>query len=166
MNIGDTLPNFRVPAVTDGHITALDLSQLRGRWTVLSCTQTFGPVETIFLEGQLKRFESYETTLIGLILNDHPFHSSWIHKLGNIRIPLLADPLRRLSRALRCPRTLPPSVCETLLWDSDSCFRFRLIHDLTLHGMNTLFDLLGTTQRQDLRVRAHETSSCLYPVGY
>lgn len=102
MNIGDTLPNFRVPAIMDGHITALDLSQLRGRWTVLSCIQTFGPVETIFLEGQLERFEAFKTTLVGLILNDHPFHSPWVYRFGRIRLPLLADPLRRLSRALHC----------------------------------------------------------------
>ena len=111
MKIGDKLPNFRVPAITDGNITALDLSQLRGKWTALSCIQTFGPVETILLEGQLERFEFYKTTLIGLILNDHPFHSSWIHKLRNIRRAFG----RVLPPAGRVPLRIPPGALSALL---------------------------------------------------
>jgi len=162
MNIGDTLPAYRVPTLLDGAITISSLRDFKDRWIVLMSVFHFGDVEALFCDRQYQKFQSLQATLLILIQQECPFHQAWHRRVKNVQPPLLADPSRRLSRILGLTLHLPPSRCETLLVDPESRVRFRLIHDLNLRMIKATTQMLETLKHTDGSLPNRET---LEPLG-
>eukprot|EP00877_Chromochloris_zofingiensis_P013911 jgi/Chrzof1/8774/Cz03g24030.t1 len=99
--VGNLAPNFQAPAVVDGEIKNIRLSDYRGKYVVLFFYPkdfTFVcPTEIIAFSDRAKEFEAINTQLIAASTDTEETHLAWIKTprnkggLGYMRIPILAD---------------------------------------------------------------------------
>ena len=149
MNIGDPVPQTRVPALIQGQLCRFTLSQTVGTRMVICCVSSITEVELLLLNSQIHRFDQCQTSLLALATEDFPFSCPWSLDPKTIRIPLLADPLKRLSRRLGLSRSISSPRCESLLFNKNSRLEFRLIHDLNIRGLAMLLEIFDLKRRQD-----------------
>ena len=161
MNIGDPFPTYRVPALIKGQLCSFTLSQMHGRRMFVCCISPLTELEFLLVNSQTRRFEEYDTTLLLLVSNDFPFSPSWGLAPKTLHIPLLADPLRRLSRRLGFSRSISSPRCESLLFDRKGRLEFRLIHDLNFRGLTMLLEILGMKRQQDIQSEPQKVSPML-----
>ncbi len=141
MKIGMKAPTVRMPCLLNGKLNFLPLSEFQGNTLALCCVSSLTETEAWVLDAQVKRFQECGTVLAVFVSGDFAFETTWICSPYNFCLPLLADPIKRVSRALRLSRSLPPQRCETLFFDDQSRLQFRLIHDLNLRGISTVLDI-------------------------
>lgn len=141
MKIGMKAPTLRIPCLLNGKLTFLPLSEFQGSTLALCCVSSLTETAAWVLDAQVKRFQECGTVLAVFVSDDFAFEPTWIRSLYNFSFPLLADPLKRVSRAMRLSRSLPRQRCETLFFDNQSLLTFRLIHDLNLRGISTVLDI-------------------------
>ena len=144
MEIGMKAPTLRIPCLLNGKLNFLPLSEFHGNTLALCCVSSLTETAVWVLDAQVKRFQECGTVLAVLVSGDFAFEPNWIRSSYNFWPPLLADPLKRVSRVLRLSRSLPPQQCETLFFDDHSRLTFRLIHDLNLRGISTILDIAGS----------------------
>ena len=79
--IGELAPHFRGPAVIDGEITTIDLTQYNGKWVVLFFYPkdfTFVcPTEIIAFSDRVNEFEALNTQLIACSTDTEECHLAW-----------------------------------------------------------------------------------------
>jgi hypothetical protein len=152
--IGRSLRSLRVPALLQGEMTSLDFPPLGGRWSALCVPPTLGLIESVFLDLQTQVFEREGTTLFAVAPNEETLHETWCVQFGKLRIPLIADPLRRVRKA--CGLTADESNrCQSVLVDSDGMCRYRLIHDLNGRGMGALLEIVRASRGRPSHRQPH-----------
>ena len=134
-------PTFRIPCLLNGKLNFLPLSEFQGNTLALCCVSALTETEAWVLDAQVKRFRECGAVLAVFVSGDFTFEPTWIRSPYNFCLPLLTDPLKRVSRAMRLSRSLSPQRCETLFFDDQSRLTFRLIHDLNLRGISTVLDI-------------------------
>ncbi len=147
-HIGQKVPPFRTPAFMQGTLTLFDLAGCHTRWLALCGIPNFGLVEANFLDRHHEDFGRESAMLLALCPNAPTFHAPWIRQTPYVRIPMLADPLSRLHRALNIsPKALQGQCCSVLI-DPSGVLKVRLIHDLNGRGINALKEALIANQHQ------------------
>ncbi len=104
-SILDPAPDFKAPAVTGrGDPATVRLSDLRGRWVVLlfyprDFTRVC-PTEVTELSKRMPELQALEADALAISVDDVATHRRWIEEvLGPVRMPLVADEDRAISRA-------------------------------------------------------------------
>jgi len=139
----------RVPAVVEAELAYLDLAQFRDRWVALCFMPHLEPPEATFLGGHAEKFAREHVSLLAIAPDSALFDRQWISRFGNQRLPLLADPLRRLRRRFDVPRN--PIGCQTFVIGPDGLTRCRIAHDLTDWSLRTILELLRASRTQGLQ---------------
>ena len=146
--IGHPVRGIRVPALIQGELTFLDFPPRGGRWSALCFPSTFGLIESVFLDRQTGVFEREDATLFAVIPSEGVLRESWCRQFGKLRIPLLADPLRRLRKVFGLAISDSPTRCQSLLLDPTGVFRFHLTHDLNGRGMGARLEIIKASQQR------------------
>eukprot|EP00878_Enallax_costatus_P000963 GHUV01001095.1.p1 GENE.GHUV01001095.1~~GHUV01001095.1.p1 ORF type:complete len:397 (+),score=108.41 GHUV01001095.1:156-1346(+) len=99
--VGQTAPDFEAPAVIDGEIRNISLSDYRGKYVVLFWYPkdfTFVcPTEIIAFSDRFKEFEKLNCQVIAASTDTEECHLAWIKTprnrggLGYMQIPIVAD---------------------------------------------------------------------------
>lgn len=105
--VGQPAPRFEGPAVVDGEITNIRLSDYRGKYVALFFYPkdfTFVcPTEIIAFSDRAKEFEKLNCQLIAASTDTEETHLAWIRTprnrggLGYMQIPILADTTKEIS---------------------------------------------------------------------
>lgn len=105
--VGEPAPEFVAPAVVDGEIRSIKLSDYRGKYVVLFFYPkdfTFVcPTEIIAFSDRAKEFEALNCQLIAASTDTEECHLAWVKTprskggLGYMQIPLLADTTKEIS---------------------------------------------------------------------
>ncbi len=143
LTIGDTLPPFRLKAVTadsapDRDFDHIDDAQLRGRWTLLFFWPkdfTFVcPTEILGFDALHEEFEKRDCRVLGASTDTDFVHLAWRNSredLKAVRFAWLADSSKSLSSALGI---LEPGEGvarrATFLIDPDGTIRFVYVTDM------------------------------------
>ena len=141
MNIGALTPPWRVPTFVNGTLQFSPLSYFKGQPLVLCCPSLLTAQESILLEGQIACFQDRYTTLAAFVSKHTIQNLPWMKPSSEFRLPLLTDPLNRLSRALGLSRHLTAKRCETLFFSGTGRLMFRLIHDLNVRGFSRVLEV-------------------------
>jgi peroxiredoxin 2/4 len=101
--VGHRAPDFKVPAVVNGVVKDVSLSDSRGKWTVLffyPLDFTFVcPTEITEFSKRVGEFKELNAVVLGASVDSVHSHMAWIKNgLGEIAYPLLSDMTRELSR--------------------------------------------------------------------
>ncbi|GJL61026.1 MAG: hypothetical protein NPIRA03_38830 [Nitrospirales bacterium] len=146
MPVGRPIPRIRVPALTNGNLAILDISQLKGQWVTLCCPSRFDLVEYRFLDIYRKEWEQQGILLVGLVSGTYAFHEPWIQRVTKLGLPLLTDPLRRVSRALKLYKLSELGRCQSLIINPQGIVEYHLIHDLSGRGMKAISEIFQLCQ--------------------
>ena len=102
-------PDFKGSAYWNKKMTEISLKQFHGKWVVLffyPCDFTFVcPTEIIQFSDHAQKFQDVDCQVIGASVDSVFVHREWTLKdrkqggLGEMNIPLLADPTHAISRA-------------------------------------------------------------------
>ncbi|MGE0473873.1 MAG: hypothetical protein AB7P17_09595, partial [Nitrospirales bacterium] len=114
MPIGRPIPRIRVPALTNGKLVILDISQFKGQWVTVCCPSRFGLVECLFLDRYRKEWEQQGALLLGLLSGTYAFHEPWIQQVTRLGFPLLSDPLGRIGRTLKLSKLPDLGRCQSV----------------------------------------------------
>ncbi len=153
MPIGHPLPRLRVPALTEGNVVSLDLSQFKGRWIAICCPSRFGLVESLFLDRCRQELATQEALLLGLVTGPYPFHEPWIQQASQLGLILLSDPLRRISRALKMYTRPDQGRCQSLIVNPRGMVEYHLVHDLNGRGMSAFSKIFQLCKNFQIRLR-------------
>lgn len=121
---GRLIRSIRVPALIQGELTALDFPPLGGRWSALCFPSTFELVESVFLDRQTRVFEREDAALFAVVPSEGTIRESWCRQFGTLRIPLLADPLRRLAKPSVWERLILRPSARACSWIPPVCIAF------------------------------------------
>lgn len=149
IQIGAPSPSFRLPAMVDGQLTFVDLAQFRTPWVVLCFIPRLELVEAVFLDRHVDSFHKQGVSFLAVSPKHEPLHEGWINQFGSFRVPILADPLRRLHRRYRLAAVDTSSRCQTFLIDPEGLLRFHLVHDLNGRGMGAILEIFRANRTQD-----------------
>ncbi len=141
MNIGSFTPPWRVPMFINGTLAFSALSYFKNQPLVLCCPSLLTAQESTLLEAQRNSFHNRNATLAAFISRETTHNLPWNLPPIDFCLPLLTDPLNRLSRALGLARNLVANRCETLFFDGNGKLEFRLIHDLNLSGISRVIEV-------------------------
>lgn len=137
---------IRVPALTNGVLTYFALDQLRDRWTILCSLVSLDLTDVIFLDQQYEIFAESGASFVVLSRQDRPLHHSRVDCLRPLRIPILADPLGRLSRTYSTSTDQRLFRCQTSLLNPQLMLQSQISHDLDAHGIDKILELLAVIQ--------------------
>ncbi|MCA9473553.1 MAG: hypothetical protein MRJ96_02675 [Nitrospirales bacterium] len=141
MKIGTHIPLWRVPILQDGTLSFSSLTSFEGEYFVLCCIQSLTVTQTRLLKSQSDDFLNTHARLIALLNHDRNHEFPWPPPEFSLRLPLLTDPLQRLSRPLGLSQHLSIERCETLIFNQDSRLEFRLIHDFNQSGFTRVLEM-------------------------
>ena len=141
MKIGTQIPTWRVPTFSNGKLSYSSLTEFLGEYLVICCTQSLTASQVWLLESRGKYFRRNHACLVTLATRYMNHELPWSLPRLNLRLPLLTDPLRRLSRSLGLTENIPDERCETLFFNQDGRLEFRLIHDLNQSGLTRVLEI-------------------------
>lgn len=144
MPISQKLPLIRVPALIGGEVVSFHVSQVKNQWTAVCCPARLGLVESMFLDRYHATFLQHNGTLLGLNPRCAPFHLEGILQPRNLKIAMLADPLGRISRALKISDSPGPPRCQSFIINPHGAVACHLAHDLDGRGMGTLLEIFSS----------------------
>jgi peroxiredoxin 2/4 len=100
---GDPLPDFALPAVSDGRVGKVTLSGLNSELIVLFFyPRDFSficPTEVSGFSKAMDQFAAEKTAVLGVSIDSVDSHLRWAIELGGVAFPLLADESGKLARA-------------------------------------------------------------------
>jgi len=100
---GEPIPNFDLPAVTDGRIGRVTLSGIDSELIVLFFyPRDFSficPTEVTGFNKAIDQFAAEKTAVLGVSVDNVDSHRRWAIELGGVTFPLLADEGGKLARA-------------------------------------------------------------------
>ncbi|XP_022651313.1 peroxiredoxin-like isoform X3 [Varroa jacobsoni] len=106
--ISKPAPNFKAPAIVNGEIKEVKLSDYRGKYVVFffyPLDFTFVcPTEIVAFSDRIKEFRSINAEVIACSVDSHFTHLAWTKTarekggLGNVQIPLLSDLSHQISK--------------------------------------------------------------------
>ena len=115
MRIGhSTIPRIRIPSLLKGNIISLDLAGLRGQWGIVCCLPHLEFCDSVFLNQHRRIVLNQGAVLLGMLRRAQPFLDPYLPKAKALAIPLLADPSRRVYRALDCRSVLHQNGARVL----------------------------------------------------
>ena len=110
--VGQQAPAFEGPAVFDGQIKNIQLSDYKGKWKILffyPLDFTFVcPTEITAFSDHIGLFEKLGCQVIGCSVDSQFSHLAWTRQdrkkggLGEIKYPLLADMTKKVARSYGC----------------------------------------------------------------
>ena len=136
--VGRPAPQFRLTAVMNGEPMYLHSTRYHGRWVVLCFPGLLGFVERMVLDRQGHLFARAETALLAVAPDDLLAEDPWARSSGPVSVPLLIDPMKRLSRLYGVRQGAAPSRCHTFVIDPDNTVRFHHVHPITVRSMEAL----------------------------
>jgi len=142
MKIGSPIPAWRVPTFIKGTLTFSSLLHCTTQPLVLCCTPSLTASQAWLLEAHVSEFHSRHAFLATLVSRHMNYDLPWTLPSSNFRLPLLADPLRRVSRSLGLSPNIAPHRCETLFFAQDHRLEFRLLHDLNVKGLSRVLEIV------------------------
>lgn len=149
MKIGhSTIPRMRVPALLKGQMILFDLASLQGQWSIVCCLPPFDFGEAIFLNQYQRTVQKEGVRLLGMLPFVNPLLDPRLPKTKILRIPLLADPLQRLRRALGLTEASSTNRCQSYIVDPNGVIRYHLVHPLNWRGLSFLIEILKYCQTQ------------------
>ncbi|MGE3153330.1 MAG: redoxin domain-containing protein [Nitrospiraceae bacterium] len=138
LRVGQPAPNFRLTAVINGEPVFLHSAHYQGRWVVLCFPGSMGLSERMLLDRQGHLFARAETALLAVAPDELTRDESCAAPSAPISVPLLIDPMRRLSRLYGVRRSATPSRCHTFVIDPDNIVKFHHVHPLTIRSMEAI----------------------------
>jgi len=103
LSVGDSLPDFDLPAADGDAIVNLRRESLKGKWTILFCyPEDFSficPTEVTGFNSHLADARKVGAQIIGFSTDPVNIHMDWIKELG-IKYPLISDEEGKFSIAL------------------------------------------------------------------
>ncbi len=110
--VGQSAPAFEGPAVINGQIKNVQLSDFKGKWKTLffyPLDFTFVcPTEITAFSDNIKLFEDLGCQVIGCSIDSQFSHLAWTQQdrkqggLGEIKYPLLADVTKKIATSYGC----------------------------------------------------------------
>ncbi len=101
--VGDPAPEFDAKGFFQGGVAEYSLPACRGRWLVLffyPADFTFiCPTEVVGFSKLESAFADESANIFGVSVDSLESHRSWAAELGGLKIPLLSDENKTLSRA-------------------------------------------------------------------
>src|SRR5574341_1865159 len=113
--IGRQVGPFRLPGLVHGSLTYIDSRQFRGEWIVLCFLPRVGFLEALILDGHAPAFAREATLPLAVGFDPRAFAGSCSGSMAKLRVPILADPLRRLHRAYGIGGKSAPGRCRSFL---------------------------------------------------
>jgi peroxiredoxin 2/4 len=99
---GDLAPPFDLPCAFDDRISHLNLNGIRSDMVVLFFyPRDFSficPTEVAGFHKAQPAFKAEHTSIVGASVDDPETHRRWIHELGGLSYPLIADENGKLAR--------------------------------------------------------------------
>ena len=141
---------MRVPALLQSKVTYFDLSDLKGKWSMICCLPPFDFGEAVFLNQYHRAVQKERTMLLGMLPFSDPVLDPCLPKAKALRIPLLADPLQRLQRLFGLVGKPFTNSCQSFVVDPTRVIRYHLIHQLNWRGLAFLMEILKHCQDQYL----------------
>ncbi|GJL65092.1 MAG: hypothetical protein NPIRA05_00630 [Nitrospirales bacterium] len=141
MKIGSSIPAWRVPTFTKGTLTFSSLIHSTSQPLVLCCTPSLTASQAWLLETHVTEFHNRHTSLATLVSRYMHYDLPWTLPSSNFSLPLLTDPLGRLSRSLGLSHNLASERCETLFFTEDHRLAFRLVHNLNIKGLLKVLEI-------------------------
>ncbi|GJL64820.1 MAG: hypothetical protein NPIRA04_34740 [Nitrospirales bacterium] len=141
MKIGSPIPTWRVPTFVKGTLTFSSLIHSTSQPLVLCCTPSLTAAQAWLLEAHVTKFHNRHAFLATLVSRYMNHDLPWTLPSSNFHLPLLTDPLRRLSRSLGLSHNLAAPRCETLFFAQDHRLEFRLLHDLNVKGLARVLEV-------------------------
>jgi len=141
MKIGSPIPAWRVPTFIKGTLTFSSLIHCISQPLVLLCTPSLTAAQAWLLEAHVTEFHNRHAFLATLVSRYMNYDLPWALPSSNFRLPLLTDPLRRLSRSLGLSHNPASQRCETLFFAQDHRLEFRLLHDLNVKGLSRVLEV-------------------------
>ncbi len=149
MRIGhSTISRMRVPALVKGNVILLDLGNLQGKWGIVCCLPPFDFGEAVLLNQYYRTVQKEGAVLLGMLFSTDPILDPSLPKTKALRVPILADPLRRLHRILGLPGKSSSNRCQSFAFDPQGVIRYHLVHRLNWRGMSFLIEILKHCQDQ------------------
>ena len=149
MKIGHTIiPQMRVPTFVKGQLTLFNFATLEGQWAIVSRLPAFDFGDAIFLNQCHRTVQKEGVQLLGLLPSGNSFLDTRLSKVKILRIPVLADPLRRLHRVFHLSNDLRLDRCQSFIIDPQRMIRYHLIHQLNWRGLLFLIEILKHCQEQ------------------
>ena len=147
MRIGQSkIARMRVPAFLKGNVILLDLVSVRGKWGIVSCLPPFEFADAVFLNQYRRIVQKEGAVLLGMLPCADPIFDPNLPKAKALRIPLIADPLRRLQRVLGIQGPSFSNRCQSFIFDPRGVIRNHLVHLLNWRGMSFLLETLKHCQ--------------------
>ena len=132
--VGDSAPDFTLP---DLHGNPLRLSDYRGRRNIILSfvPAAFTPVCSGQWPGynvMLDDFAAYDTTLIGITVDNRPSLNAWVEAMGGLDFPVLSDfyPHGKVAREFGVLRSDGTSERALFVIDKEGILRFIDVHDI------------------------------------
>jgi alkyl hydroperoxide reductase subunit AhpC len=138
LRVGQPAPQFRLTAVMNGEPVYLHSARYHGRWVVLCFPSLLGLAERMVLDRQGHLFAREETALIAVAPDDLIAGEPWAKTYGPVSVPLLIDPMKRLSRLYGVRQGAVSGRCHTFVIDPDNSVRFHHVHPITVRSMEAL----------------------------
>ncbi|HSE60602.1 MAG TPA: redoxin domain-containing protein [Nitrospiraceae bacterium] len=136
--VGRPAPQFRLAAVMNGEPTYLHSTRYHGRWVILCFPSLLGLVERMVLDRQSHLFARADTALLVVAPDDLVAGDPGTRTAGPVSVPLLIDPMKRLSRLYGVKHGAAAGRCHTFAIDPDNIVRFHHAHPLTVRSMEAL----------------------------
>ena len=147
MKIGHSkILSTRVPALLKGQMILLDLGNLQGKWGMVCCLPPFEFGEAVFLNQYYRSVQKEGAVLLAMLPCADPILDPSLPKTRALRIPLIADPLRRLQRSLGLQGQSFSNRCQSFIFDPQGVIRYHLVHQLNWRGMAFLLETLKHCQ--------------------
>lgn len=158
---GEKAPDFDLPAVENGVVTALKMRELKSEMVVLFFyPRDFSficPTEVTGFNDLLADFKAENCSVLGASVDTPESHLRWVQELGAIGYPLLSDEGASLARAYGVfDETEKTALRATFILDSARVIQYALASPFNV----------GRSVDETLRVVRAIRSGQMCPVGW
>jgi peroxiredoxin 2/4 len=159
--VGSPAPGFRMEGLVDGKFQHVSLQDYEGKWVVLF----FYPLDFTFVcpteikefNAAAKDFADMNAQVLGVSVDSVYSHQAWSKDLGDLKIPLLSDMTKEVSRSYGVLlEEMGIALRGTFIIDPEGILRVQVVHDLPV----------GRSVKETLRVLKALQTGELCPVGW
>ena len=147
IQMGQTVPLFRLPLLVQGQLRIVDSRHLHGRWTAICYANSLSLQRATFLELHMDRLHRERTSLLAVTSHLELNGDDDLSRLSTLALPIVVDTLKRVHRAFHVSWAAFRTNCNTFLVDPEGFLRFHLIHGLSQRGMTALRTIVEEKRR-------------------
>ena len=135
VRVGRPVPRVRLNAIIKGEYTLIDSETITDRWLALCFLPLLQATDVSCLNRQAASFVREGAMLLALLPDEILLDSAQHRQFEKLTIPLVTDPLNRLSLK-----------AKTFLIDPERILRHHVVHDLNKWSMDSLRGLVNLKQ--------------------